>query len=90
MIIGRAMLDEGGEYLLLGLTTENLRRLKQGQPIRLTTETHGAGVPLGWRILLVHGETEKDLVNALRDAGVMSADTKVQAMPRGAKEPGVV
>lgn len=84
MIIARAMLDEGGEYLLLGVTGENIKRLLAGQPIRLTTETHGAGIPLGWRILIVYGETEKAVVNILRDAGLFTAETAVHGMPRDA------
>jgi hypothetical protein len=85
MIIARSMTPETGEELLLfGLARVNIEQLLRGNPIRITCETHGAGVPLGWTIWIMFGETEKSIMEELREAGVFSPDLKVMAMPRSA------
>lgn len=83
MIIARSM-NDGNELLILGLTHANLRELQKGHPMRLTSETHGAGIPLGWTIAIVYGEDEAAIAEDLKRAGGITADTKVSAMPRQA------
>ena len=86
MFIARARNDqEGTEILLLGLTYRNIAELLKGHPVSITTETHGAGVPLGWTIGIVVGENEAAIAGELRKAGLITKDTIVQAMPRREK-----
>jgi hypothetical protein len=47
--------------LLLGLSDENVRRLTDGQPIKVSRETHGEGIPDGLIIVLIHGKDEAAL-----------------------------
>lgn len=80
MIIARAIGD-GTEVLILGVTKRNLEELQKGFPIRLSTETHGAGVPLGWKIAIIYGETEASITEDLVAMGLIGPDTKVSAQP---------
>ena len=82
MIIARAGMTGTDELLVLGITRRNVEELLKGRPIRLTTETHGAGIPLGWTIAIVFGETEAAIAEDLRKAGGLTKDTIVTAMPR--------
>lgn len=86
MIIARTIKPDG-ELLLLGITRRNVEELLKGHPIRLTTETHGAGVPLGWTIGIIFGETEATIAADLRAAGAVDDATKVMAMPRNPDHP---
>lgn len=89
MIIARSMGPgaSGDELLLLGVTRRNIEELIKGHPIRLTTDTHGAGVPLGWTIVIVFGETETSIAADLKRAGGIGPDTKVSALPGGPDHP---
>ena len=82
MIIARAGMTGTDELLVLGITRHNVEELLKGRPIKLTTETHGAGIPLGWTIAIVFGETEAAIAEDLRQAGGLTKDTIVTAMPR--------
>lgn len=83
MMIARATSDDGKtEVLLLGLSRVNVERLMQGKPIRIAQETHGEGIPEGWKILILFGETENDMREELRAAGVIDAQTKETTDPR--------
>lgn len=70
--------------LLLGLSDVNVMRLTQGQPIRLTAETHPhAGTILkGLDILIIYGKTELDIMDYLKQAGLIVATTKAHIDPR--------
>lgn len=65
MIVGRGTSDDGKQVILLGLSDDNVQRLTDGKPILVTRETHGAGVPEGWIITIVHGKTEQSLAAQL-------------------------
>jgi hypothetical protein len=86
MIIARATGADSDEILMLGLTRRNIEALLKGFPIRITSETHGAGVPLGWKIMIVFGETERAIAEALKRSGAVGPDTKLMAMPRDTRE----
>jgi hypothetical protein len=79
VITARATGDDGKEILLLGVTRENIRRLMDGQPIRVSAETH-PGFPESIRVLIVFGETERTLAEALKP--LIGEETKVIAVPR--------
>lgn len=60
MMIARGREGEN-MILFLGLSAESVRRLQLGQPIRITRETHGDGIPDGWTIGILYGPTEAHL-----------------------------
>lgn len=71
MIKFRAAHDEG-HIVGLGLSHENLKRLKGGQPIRINAES--IGLP-GTTILIFAGRTEQTMASQLRE--FITADTQV-------------
>lgn len=83
MIIARASrTGSEGEILFLGLSRENLRRLQEGQPIRIRRVSHGEGVPEGWEIVILFGETEKAMKSDFEKHGLIGPETKVHVDPR--------
>lgn len=78
MMIARGHLahDRATEFLMLGLSRENINRLIAGKPIVVKKDTHGDGVPDGWEIVILFGETE------LEKVGFVKPDTKVTIDPR--------
>lgn len=73
MMLGRGERD-GKTILILGLSLENVRRLVSNRPMLLRRETHGDGVPEGWEILILYGDTEGAIEQRLIAAGCLSAD----------------
>lgn len=61
MLIARATAKDGNDILILGLSAENRRRLEAGNPIDLTTYTHGAAIPKELHIVIFAGETEDSM-----------------------------
>ncbi len=56
--------------LILGLSRENISRLMDGKPIRITEESHGVKMPEGTSTIgIVFGETEEQLKLDLQAAG---------------------
>lgn len=84
MIIARGHLDGDAatEFLMLGLSRENITRLIAGQPIVVKKATHGDGVPAGWEIVILFGETELEMKQSLEKVGLIKPDTKVTVDPR--------
>jgi len=82
MITTRSTGPDGQEIILLGITRGNVEQLMKGRPIRVSAATH-PGFPLNLSFLIVYGETERALVDALKP--MIGADTKLIATP---KEPG--
>lgn len=70
------------ELLTLGLSRKNVERLMAGQPIQIKRDTHGQGVPDGWEILILFGETEDSFLKALHDAGAIGPKTKINRDPK--------
>lgn len=65
-----------GELYGLGLSHENLARLKAGEAIRVDLATLGGeGV-----VLLFAGRDEGEMVEQLIDAGVVGPDTELKAL----------
>jgi hypothetical protein len=71
MLIARA----GDSHILLGLSHENLRRLKAGEPIHLTRESHGMALPAGISIVILAAETEDAIHEWLVDHGYIDKST---------------
>ena len=63
---------EGKNVLVLGISAENVIRLKEGKPIHITGEELG----LECDVLLVYGETESQIYQDLQP--MMGADTSVE------------
>ena len=70
--------DEGGYLVGLGLTDENLRRLRLGQPI---TVKLGEMLPQcdGVEIVIFAGRDELEMTQQL--AGLIGPDTKIRVDP---------
>lgn len=69
MIIGIAEAKDGKKMLILGLSAENITRLKAGDPIYKRT-----GDPLGFHLVIEYAETEKALVAKLTEIGLTMGD----------------
>ncbi len=84
MMIARAYptaLDQS-DMLILGLSRVNIQRLLNGEPIVVHRLTHGEGVPDGWRIVIMFGETELDMQKNLVALGMVDSGTKTFIDPR--------
>ena len=69
--------ETGKKVLILGLSQGNIDRLTKGQPILVSQETHGKGVPEGLEIAVLFGETEQSLLKQMQDSGAVGSHTKV-------------
>jgi hypothetical protein len=75
---------DGRPMIMLGLTRENIRHLVDvGQPILVSGES--VGVPDVESVVVWFGETETDLVDVLKESGLMGAGMELQA--EAEKEP---
>lgn len=82
MMIAQMKTDDGKQFLLLGLSRENVNRLIAGQTIAITAEKHGDAIPKNMTIALMFGETELDMKRELESYGVVTKETKVSVDPR--------
>lgn len=71
------VIAKGDGLLLLGLTAENIHRLIEGDPIRITEESHGAAAIKGLTIIIVADETDTDIYKVLRKVGAVDDSTVV-------------
>lgn len=81
MVIATGDREDGRQLLLVGLSRENLRLLRQDRPIVITPETH-PGCPQGYEILVMYGETEAAIAQRLRSLGAVTPETTVIAVPK--------
>ena len=86
MIFAHADKPDGTRILMLGLSRGNIGRLLDGKPMLLKRETHGDGVPEGWEICVVFGETEQAIVDLLSKADLIAPTTRVIKEPKLEKE----
>jgi hypothetical protein len=75
MIRARATSADGRPVIVLGLSDENVKRLTQGQPIRVTGESIGLSSVAA--ILVFHGGTEQGMEAMLREHGLIGKDTTI-------------
>ena len=61
-----------GNLVLLGLSNENVKRLKEGKPIHI----YGAELGIERDIVIVWGKTEKEILKSLKP--MISAQTIVR------------
>lgn len=70
MILARG--DRGDDqFLLIGLSRENIQKLTEGKPILMSRETHGDAIPELWSIAITFGETENQIAGELQKAGML-------------------
>lgn len=71
---------EGGTrpVLMLGLTEENVKRLKLGQPIHVTRDKHGEAIPDSMDLAILYGKDSDELMNLLRSAGSVRPFSKAE------------
>lgn len=81
MITLRSTGEDGRETIALGVTRQNVRRLVEGEPIRISAETH-PGMSEKIRVLIFFGENERAITEDLKKHGLISEDTKLIAVPR--------
>jgi hypothetical protein len=82
MIIARGSSGSHDEVLILGLSRENIRRLQEGEPIRIRRATHGDGIPARWQIVIIFGETEQSMRREFEEHGMIGPETKIHINPR--------
>lgn len=69
MVIAQGTHD-AGRLVIFALSEENLTRLRAGQPIKMTRQSHGRTIPEGVTIVIDYAPTEKAFVESLRAVGV--------------------
>lgn len=67
IVIKAVVVKDERRLLLLGVSEENVRRLRDGKPIAFPGEDVGLD---GWDVAIVHGQTEQSLVGELRAHGL--------------------
>jgi len=82
MIIARSRTGTGKELLILGLSRANIERMTSGKPVHVKEATHGEGIPDGWEIVIMFGETEQEMQKQFVEAGMIGPETKVNIDPR--------
>ncbi len=81
MLIAKGVTN-GKELLLLGLSRGNLKKLQEGNPIRISEESHGEGAIPGTVIVIMFAETEADLQRMLHASGMVAPDCETHVDPR--------
>jgi hypothetical protein len=80
MVIARATTHAGKEMLVIGLSKENRKRLDSGQPIDISTHTHGEGIPEHLHLVIFGGIDEDTMQDDLR--ALIGPDTVVRPLQR--------
>jgi CRP-like cAMP-binding protein len=81
MVKAQVKLQDGRFLVMLGLSDENIRRMKKGDPIGFDAATlrMGPGDVLG-KLVLFYGEDEATLHQLVK--GLIGPDTEVLVIPR--------
>jgi hypothetical protein len=77
MLTARSELEDGRTLLVFGLSAENIRRLQEGQPIRVTQTSHGQAVPENLVVVMFAGDTEGTMEADLRKYRLIGPETVV-------------
>ena len=68
MIFGR-MSKEGKEFVLVGLSKENIRQMNEGTPITIGPVPNDPAMG-NMTVILITGETEADIAETLQKSGI--------------------
>ena len=68
------------EFVLVGLSADNLKSMTAGEPISIGP-VPGDTALSSMTIILLSGDTEQDIVEALKKAGLVDKDTSVNESP---------
>jgi len=82
MIIARSKPHHGKNLILIGLTKSIIGQLRHGHPIEVRRKTSGHGVPKGWTIGIIYGETDLDNLKTLDRPEVMARQLKIKIQPK--------
>lgn len=78
MIKASAQLSDGRTLLILGLSSKNLEKLRERKPAMIDLTEFG----LKGELVLMWGETEAQIFEEFKQAGVIGADTVIHRGPR--------
>ena len=81
MIIARSKPRHGKNLILIGLTKTIVNQLRSGHPIEVRRKLNGHGVPKGWTIGIVYGETDLDTLKILDRPQVMARQLRIKIQP---------
>ena len=76
-LLGR---DTDNPMVLVGLSDENIARLKADYPIKAAFSTFGVDYP--GHLVIIHGSTEADLERKVRSHGIVDEQTRQRVDPR--------
>jgi hypothetical protein len=80
LIFGRKSVDRPGgsplEFVLIGLSKENLERLQSGQPITIGPHEKDYAMS-NMQIVITTGETDQDVMDALKKVGLIDPDVQL-------------
>lgn len=73
MLVANALRKDGKtKLLILGMTEENITRLRAGKPILVSSKNHGPAVPDDLQVMVILGESEAAMIQEMRKAGQIS------------------
>jgi hypothetical protein len=78
MLKASSQTKDGRPVMLFGLSAMNLKRLKEGKPIRINAAAEG--LPFAGEILIFYGRTEHDMIEDWHQ--FIGPDTKTRIDPR--------
>lgn len=77
----RATADgKDGPMAILGLSAENVKRLKAGQPIYVRRDGQAGDIGLNKSLVIFYGDSEQQMLNQMRP--LIGPDTKAHIDPR--------
>lgn len=75
MLIARATTPAGNDLLIIGLSKVNRERLEAGQPIDISTLSHGTTIPRTLHLVIFAGDTEDSMQHELQ--GLIGRNTVI-------------
>lgn len=84
MIIAKAGNEKGGELLIFGLSTENVKRIQAGKPLLISQRTGAPDgcLPDNLEIMIFFGETEQDMYDQFKALNLITPETEVHKSPK--------
>jgi hypothetical protein len=81
MLIARGTTRAGNDLLIIGLSKENRTRMEGGQPIDVSTRTHGGAVPRELHLVIFAGDTEDSMQVEIQ--ALIGKDTVIDHLKKG-------